>query len=123
MPMEEDLRTALKAAIGGAVPVDWGWNAQGITPPRVVLVTVSGDDPVAHDGPVGLIERRVQVDCFAATPKAARDLGAAVRGLNGYRAGNFAGVFVAAVRDGLPDTPGGEVLARVSIDLRVIYRE
>lgn len=123
MALEEDLRAAVKAAVGASVPVDWGWNAQGITPPRVTLITASGSDPVAHDGPVGLIQRRVQVDCFATTPKAARDLGTAVRSLNGYRGGNLAGVFVASVRDGLPDTPGGEVLARVSIDLMVHYQE
>ncbi len=73
MALEEDLRAAVKAAVGASVPVDWGWNAQGITPPRVTLITASGVDPVAHDGPVGLIQRRVQVDCFATTPKAARD--------------------------------------------------
>ncbi len=123
MAMHEDLRAALRLAIGGSVPVDWGWNAQGIAPPRVVLAVVSGDDPVAHDGPVGLIERRIQADCVAVTPKAARDLSTAVRSLNGYRGGSFAGVFVAAVRDGLPETPGGDMLARVSIDLMVTYKE
>lgn len=123
MGLHEDLRAVLKTAIGGTVPVDWGWNAQGITPPRVVLMIVSGDDPLAHDGPVGLIQRRVQADCFATTPKDARTLGDAVRSLNGYRGGNLSGVFVAGVRDGLPDTPGGEVLARVSIDLMIHYKE
>jgi hypothetical protein len=123
MAMEEDLRAAIKAAIGGGVAVDWGWNAQGIVPPRVVLTTVSGNDDVAHDGPAGLIHRRVQADCFARSPSGARNLRDLVRSLNGYRAGSLAGVFVAGVRDGLPDTPGGEILARFSIDLMVHYKE
>lgn len=124
MPMEEDLGAVVKAAAGVGVPVEWGWSLQGTALPRVVLTVVSGSDGIAHDGPTDLIERRVQLDVFALTYKAARDLANSLRAaLHGYRAGALCGVFLAGVRDGLPDTPAGETLARISLDLRVHYKE
>lgn len=124
MPLHEDFAAAVATAAGPGVGVTWGWSLQGAALPRVVLTVVSGTDPLAHDGPIGLIDRRVQVDCYAETYKGARDLADAIRAaLNGYRGGNLAGVTLAAWRDGLPDNPAGDTLPRISLDLRVHYRE
>lgn len=124
MPMQEDLGAAVQAAVGPGVAVEWGWSLQGSALPRVVMITVSGGDGIAHDGPTGLTERRVQVDVFAETYKEARDLADAIRrALHGIRTGALCGVFLAGVRDGQPDTPAGETLARISLDLRVHYQE
>ena len=123
MPFQEDLRAAIKAAVPG-LPVDWGWNLQGVTTTRVTLVHVSGRDGIAHDGPTGLVERRVQVDVWSPSYAAARDAADDIRAaLHGARSGAIAGVFLTGSRDGPPETPAGSLLARFTLDLTVHYKE
>ncbi len=123
MGMQQDLRAVIEAAVPG-VPVEWGWNRQGIAAPRVVLTLVSGADPISHDGPTGLIERRVQVDVFAQAYADVLDAGDAIRrAVSGFYQGAIALVTVIGVRDLPPESPGGAVLARYSMDLRVRYQE
>lgn len=123
MGFETDLRAVLRAAVPG-VPCDWGWNLQGVEPTRVVLTLISGSDPLAHDGPVGLVQRRVQVDVFARLPGDAMATGHTIRrAASGYRGGAIAKIEVVALRDGPPETPAGTTLARRSLDLMVHYIE
>jgi hypothetical protein len=124
MALHEDLRAAVTTAAGPGVAVSWGWTAQGTALPRVVLTMISGSDGVAHDGPTGLIERRVQLDCYAETYAGARAVADAIRlALVGIPQGDLRGIYLAGYRDGQPDTPAGETLPRISLDLRVHYQE
>lgn len=123
MAMQESFRAACKAALPG-VAIDWGWNLQGVRGVRVTLNMASGSDGVAHDGATGLIQRRVQVDLFAPTFKAARDAADALRlALHGARPAPIVGIFLAGYRDLPPDTTAGETLARISLDFFVHYQE
>lgn len=123
MPFQEEIRGLIRAAVPG-VPVDWGWNLQGTTGTRVTLAHVSGSDGATHDGPTGLITRRVQVDVWSPSYGAARNTADDIRhALHATRSGNIAGVFLTGTREGPPDTPAGDVLARFSLDLTVHYKE
>ena len=123
MAFQEDIRAAIRAALPG-VPCDWGWNLQGVKSLRVTLSHVSGSDLLAHDGPAGLIERRVQVDVWAPTYAAARNAADTIRhAMHGLRAGQIAGVRLVGTREGPPDPQAGDVLARFTLDLMVHYQE
>lgn len=121
--MEQALRTLIKGLVSAA-PVDWGMNEQSATVPRVVLTLVSGGQGFTQTGPNGLRQYRVQVDCYGATYSAAMGLARLViAGLSGYRAGDFAGIFLDAERDFQPDTETGAVLFRRSIDFIINHKE
>jgi hypothetical protein len=84
--MEEALRAwLLGTEVGNRI--DWGLRPQGDPLPAITLWTISDRDDVTHDGPSGLVETRVQVDCWARTAGAAKLLGRKVRSLlSGARA-------------------------------------
>jgi hypothetical protein len=120
--MDETLRTILMTALG-ATPVDWGMSAQGITPPRVVLWRISGAPDYTNSGPSGLEEARVQMDCYAISVGGAKLLARQVKtALSGLRQGIIKGAFLDAERDLPPDTDGGSLLARVSLDFNIHYQ-
>jgi hypothetical protein len=103
--MEEQLRALLLAATGvtalASTRVNFGEHPQGQPLPAVVLNTVQ--DAEGHDleGVDDLSQGRVQIDCYAATYGAAKLLARAVRGaLDGYKGGDFMGVFLVSARDG-----------------------
>lgn len=121
------MREAVRAHLAGAVapvPVDWGWNAQGVAGSRIVLAVISGKTDTAHDGPSGYRRHRVQVDCYATSYGAAVLLSRDVRAaLSGWQAGAISGCFEVGERDLPPDTGAGEVLARVSLDYMIHHQE
>src|SRR3989304_2505917 len=104
--MEEAFRALLVAASAGtalapAARINWGAHPQGAALPAIVLTVIGDAESHTLAGPDGLSQGRVQVDCYAASYKAAKQLARAVRAaLDGYRGGNFSGVFLAASRDG-----------------------
>jgi hypothetical protein len=123
--MEEEFRAlilgigAVQSQAGGRV--DWGLSPQGGQYPCISL-TVINDGPIDHslDGP-GVSQARVQIDCWAASYRAAKVLSRAVRlALDGYQGANFAGVLMAGARD-LQDEDGVEPVHRVSMDFIVTY--
>lgn len=120
--MEEELRALLRATtavtdICGA-RINWVAHPQGQPYPAVVLGVVGDSEGHTLKGPDGLSKGRVQVDCYGDDYDAAKLLGRAVRAsLDGYRGGNFSGVFLAGSRE---DREGGTNEAnrpfRVSLD-------
>ena len=102
--MEEQLR-ALLLNDGGvsshvANRVNFGTHPQGQPFPAVVLTTISDIEGYTLQGPNGVSEARVQVDCYAESYGAAKLLSRAVRSLlSGYQNGAFQGVFLAGSRD------------------------
>jgi hypothetical protein len=72
---------------------------QGAAFPALTYQRVSSVTQYAQDGP-GLARQRIQIDAWAMTYRAAKDLARAVRSaLEGHRAGNIQGVFVDPERD------------------------
>lgn len=91
--------------------------------PCIVLHVVSGTDGLTQQGPDGLWQGRVQIDCYAADYATAATLAGAVRGfLHGYRGEGFRGVFAKGIRDdqdeGASDRP-----FLISTDFMVNWRE
>lgn len=121
--MEEDLRGRLKLVVPG-VPVDWGWTAQGVPVPRVVLTMVSDVPDMTHDGPSGYRQSRVQIDVYGASYGAAKDVARKIEAaLSGLRAGVILGAFKTGGRDFPPDLGAGEVLARISEDYMIHHSQ
>lgn len=102
--MEEQLRALLLADSGvfshAAGGVNFGAHPQGQPFPAVVLNTISDNEGYTLQGPNGVTNARVQVDCYADSYGAAKHLSRAVRSLlSGYQHGAFQGVFLAGTRD------------------------
>lgn len=126
--MEEDFRTLIRAssavaALVGA-RVNWGAHPQGEPLPGIVLNMISGDTPRHMQGQGGMLSSRVQVDCYALTIDAAKQVSRAViAALSGYRGGGFRAVFHAGTRD---SREGGANEAerpfRVSLDFETHWR-
>lgn len=121
--MDEFLRDILKAAIPSTA-IDWGYTAQGIRPPRIVLYRISGRPDYTMSGASGLAEARVQIDCYSQTQAGAKTLAASVKAaLSGRRTGLISAAFLDAERDLPPDTDGGSLIARVSLDFIIHHQE
>ena len=106
------------------VACDWGWSAQRVALPRVVLTTVSGPGDYDFDGDTGYRRVRVQVDCLAGSTGAAKLLARHVkRALSGWRAGPILGVFLDLERDLTPEVGDAATQARVSLDFFIHHRE
>lgn len=124
--MEEAFRALLTGAAGvtAITPrIDWGAARQGGVYPLVVLNTVGGENGHTLDGPDGIFDGRVQVDCYGATMGEAVALSRAVHAaVDGHDADGFQGVFHAGRRTG---REGGTDEAarpyRVSLDYLVIF--
>lgn len=103
--MEEEFRAILLGAtaitdICGA-RIDFGEGLQGKPRAAIILNVISDSSGHNLKGADGLQVNRVQVDCYGETYKSAKVLSRAVRSaLDGYRGGNFSGVFHAGSRDG-----------------------
>lgn len=121
--MEEAL-TALLASVAGGRRY-WGRAPQAAARPYVVLTRITGIRDYHTRGASGLVESRVQADCYADTYSAAKGLARDVRdAVSGHRAVIFKGIFIDSERD-LPAADAGEVnhLFRVSIDLIIHHGE
>ena len=125
--MEEQLRAILLASSGVTAlvgtRVNFGEHPQGQPLPAIVMSTVSEVSDHTIDGPDGVPDARVQVDCYAVTYGAAKQLSRVVRTvLDGHSANAIQGVFLAGARD---MREGGTNEAqrpfRVSMDFTVRY--
>jgi len=99
MTMQADFRALLTndPALVALVPVPaivFGDFVQGRPYPCVTCDMASGATDVAHEGPTGLFQGRVQVDCYANDYSQVRAIAdRVVTVLNGYRGGSFGGIF------------------------------
>jgi hypothetical protein len=125
--MEEAFRALLLAsgevtALAGT-RVNWGAHPQGHALPGIVLNVVSDAEGHTLQGPDGLSEGRVQVDCYALTYREAKLLARAARAaLDGASGGGFQGVFLAGTRDGREGgTNEADRPFRVSMDFMVHF--
>ncbi|RVV99702.1 DUF3168 domain-containing protein [Mesobaculum littorinae] len=127
--MEEELRAVLLAdgGVSGRAGgrVNWGAHPQGAPWPGCVLTGVSDLGGHTLDGPTGVFAARVQIDCYAGTYGAAKQLSRAVRAcLDGHSGGILQGVFLAGARDGREGgTNEADRPFRVSLDFMVHYEE
>ena len=120
----EELLTGLLSGVAGGRRY-WGRAPQNAARPFVVLTRVSGFRDYHMQGSSGLVETRVQADCYADTYTAAKGVARAIdTALSGHRAGAIQGIFIDSERD-LPAADAGEVnhLFRVSLDLMIHHQE
>jgi len=121
--MEEAL-TALLATVAGGRRY-WMLAPQAAARPHVVLTRITGIRDYHAQGASGLVESRVQADCYGDTYTAAKGIARDIRNaVSGHRAGIFKGIFIDSERD-LPVSDAGEVnhLFRVSLDLIIHHGE
>lgn len=124
--MEEDLIAHMLADAGLAgVALHWNKRPQGGPLPAIVLRVVSGVPNYHTAGPSGLVETRLQLDCYAAGYLAAKTAArSAVASITGKRfaQGNtkFSGGFINGERDDFSAPTGGaEKTDRVMLDINL----
>lgn len=121
--MEQALAAALLAATGVTAlvgqRVDWGVRAQGKGLPAVTLTRIGGLRDRHLTGPSGLIQSRVQIDCWATTYKAAHDLRAAVEAVvSGYDSAPIKVAHIDSESSSFEEN-GPEKVHRIRLDLLV----
>ena len=127
--MEEAFRalllgnSAIAALVGSRI--SWGSAAQGEQFPYIVLHVIDDAEEQTYKGPDGLSQGRVQVDCYGGTYGQAKQVGRSVRAfLDGYRGGQFSGIFHDLTRD---NRAGGtnepERLFTVQLDFLTKWRQ
>jgi len=102
--MEEQLRAILLAAssvtdiVGNRI--NWGSIPQGQNYPGVAMHVIDEISESTMTGPDGLLQGRVQIDCYALTYAQSKVLARAIIAtLDGFRGGIFSGIFLASARD------------------------
>lgn len=130
--MEEAFRAVLLAesALTALVPADrlvWGDVVSGRTYPLVTLMVVDGAEGLAMTSRTGLWQGRVQIDCYAATMAAAKQISRLiVNRLHGWNVSarpGLAGIIHLSTRDGREgSTNEADRPFRVGIDFAVNWR-
>ena len=129
--MEESLIALLLASTGVSdlvsARVNWNRIAPPAAPPYVILRRISGVRDYKLSGATGLVESRVQVDCYGSTYASAKAVARAVEAvLSGYRgtqgATTFDGIFLSAERDLIDDDESPADLHGVSLDFMVWHK-
>jgi len=109
--------------------INWQFRPQGGLLPAIVLHRISGVRDYAMEGPTGLVESRVQIDCWASTHLSAITVAQAVRTLlSGIRRTfgdmQFQGVFIDSERhDFEKEGNAAEDFHRVSMDFKIWHSE
>jgi len=117
------MEEALFALLSGAVsfPIAWGTLGSGTTLPRASLYRTSGVRDMHLQG-LGLMESRVQIDCygetFAEAIAASRDIRSV---LEGHIGEPILGAFLDSVRDQFDDD--AQLLHRVSLTFSITHRD
>lgn len=125
--MEEDLLNLLRQnsslieLVGDRI--EWGERVQGGGFPAVTLTLVDKEVSQTMKGPVSLVQFMVQVDSYGLTYETTKLVARLVENqLNGYRGGDFSGIFLQTSRDfrvggvNEPDRP-----FRTSLDFSIFY--
>jgi hypothetical protein len=122
--MEAALRTRLKAnatILGMVGPrVDWGLRPQAKDLPAIRLILVSLPRAYTMAGAQTTQHYRVQVDCYGATFKTAKELGDAVIACLEPATGSFQAGFVLSQRDA-PEQIETETVYCRSLDFQITY--
>lgn len=106
---------------GVEFPVAFGSLGEGDGTPRAVLYRIGGGRQMHNQG-LGLMDSRVQVDCFGQNAKEAIDASREIRTLlEGYREGDILMVALDRVITGTADDNG--LLHRVILNFEVKHRE
>jgi hypothetical protein len=134
--MEEALISYLLADSGVAALAStrlyWVQAPQNVAKPYATLQRISGLRDTPMDGPSGLVESRVQIDCYAAgTPSSggynlakslARAIETAISGASFTQGStHFQGCFLDAERDGYEADATPDKLFRVSLDFLIFH--
>jgi hypothetical protein len=131
--MAEALRSYLLAApsitdlVGSRVT--WGIRARGAVLPAIVLHLIDANPDYRMGGASGLVESRVQADCWAEQyGDAVRVSRALASTLGGLRATlgttSVAGLFIDAARDLYDEQDdANELMHRVAVDFQIWYCE
>jgi len=120
----EAVLTGLLAFLAGGKRY-WLAAPQGEKPPYAILQRITGIRDYHFQGPSGLVESRVQIDCYDKTYEGVAAMARSiVSHLSGHRGGIIQGIFIDGERD-LPAADAGEVarLFRKSIDIIVKHKE
>lgn len=107
--------------------VYWKRLPQGATGSYLILTRVSGIRDTTFDGQSGLVESRVQFDCYGASYKdsklVARAVEARIGGKKFTQSGvYFPGAFLAAERDDFEDVDTPDRLNMTSLDFIIWHR-
>ncbi|MCA0848337.1 hypothetical protein [Salipiger thiooxidans] len=117
--MEQHLFELLSGAV--SFTVAWGSLGSGVGLPRASIYRTSGVRDMHLQGK-GLMETRVQIDCYGADVQQAHAAETEIRAvLEGYRGGPIQGAFLEATRDGFEDD--AQLLQRVSLTFAVWHRD
>ena len=117
--MESHLYTLLSDAV--SFPVAWGAMGDGTGTPRASVYRVGGLRDMHLQGK-GLMQGRLQIDCYGKTWAEANGAGDDIRAaLEGYRGGPVQGAFLEAIRDGFEGD--AQLLQRVSLTFSVTYAD
>jgi len=105
--------------------VYWLEREQGSAFPAVVLHRISGGRDYHMQGPSGLVQSRIQIDCWALKYSDAMKVSRAVRGvLSGYSEGDLQGAFIESERQSVEkETDGAQRYHRVSLDFMIWHAE
>jgi hypothetical protein len=134
--MEEALVARLRAATavsarvatyGGRPVIDWVSRPDGSSLPALTLQGIDAARIYSHGGGLGLENKRVQFDCWAATYGAARLLARAViaelETIETISGVAFDAGFLVADRDMMAEDLGGGVrVYRISLDFSLWYK-
>lgn len=120
----ETLLTDLLASVAGG-KCFWLRAPQGTNAPYATMQRITGIPDYHMQGASGLVQSRVQIDCYdktyAGVALMARSV---VTILSGYRGGIIQGIFIDSERD-LPAADAGDVtqLFRKSLDIIIHHKE
>lgn len=129
--MEESLAAYLLASAGLAALVAariyWVRNPQAGANPHVLLTRISGVRDTTFKGASGIVESRVQADCYGLTYASAKGVARAVEArLSGVKATQgstiFDGCFLVGERDTFEDAATPDKLFRTSLDFMIWHK-
>ncbi|WP_233270320.1 hypothetical protein [Chachezhania sediminis] len=127
--MEEQIFDLLTGGVGFSVW--WGSLGEGTDLPRAAIFRTSGVRSMHQKG-TGLMQTRLQIDCYGKTFWQALGASREVRGLlEGYQGGVVQGVFLESTRDGTETAKEGRIgyrdvdqlLKRVSLTFAVTHND
>jgi Protein of unknown function (DUF3168) len=118
---------ALARTAPAAARLYWSHAPQSVSKPYATLLKIDGLRDTPMDGPSGLQQSRIQIDCygltFASAKGLARAIEAALSGLSVTTSGIvFQGCFLDTERDGYERDATPDSLFRTSLDFNIFHK-